>query len=103
VFIFSPSEGHHTPAGDVVVKGYAFTDILREIEYVELSLDDGKTWEQADLSPYPQPGEWRLWRKHFTLTPGQYILTVRAADNLPGRNPADLDLTRHQVCFEVTP
>ncbi len=101
VFIFSPSEGYHVSAGDVIVKGYAFTDIWREIERVELSLDDGKTWVVADLSPYPQPGEWRLWRKHFTLTPGPYTLIVRAADNVPDKNPADVDLTRHQVSFEV--
>lgn len=102
VFIFSPSEDQRITTENVVVKGYAFTDIWKEIERVELSTDGGKTWQQADLSPNPQPGEWRLWRKHLTLTPGQYTLVVRAADNLSDTDPTGVDLTWHQVRFEVT-
>lgn len=101
VFIFSPSENQRTASRDVLVGGYAFTDIWRKIERVDVSVDGGKTWLPTDLSPNPQPGERRLWQKHLHLTPGQYTLVVRAADNLPDKDPADLDLTWHQVRFEV--
>lgn len=99
--IFFPSEGQRIANGEIVIKGYAFTDIWKEIEHVQLSTDGGQTWLQADLSPNLQPGEWRLWRKHLNLTPGQYTLVVRAADNVPEQSPADLNQTWHQVRFEV--
>ena len=101
--IFSPEEGQRILTSDVVIKGYAVADISREIESVELSLDAGKTWQQADLSPCLQPAEWHLWRKTIHLTPGQYTVLVRATDNLQNKGPADVDLTWHQVYFEVVP
>ena len=98
-FIFFPSEGQRTTAGDVVIKGYAFTDTSREIERVELSIDGGKTWENAELSPNPQPGEWRLWRKQLTLAPGTYQLAVRASDHSPDPNANQVS---HRINFQVT-
>lgn len=99
--VFSPSESQRIFAGDVVVKGYAMTGIFNEIKRVELSLDNGKSWIQADLSLNPQPGEWRLWRKRLTLNPGFYELIVRATDNIPRKASFDAKLTWQQVSFEV--
>ncbi len=101
-FIFSPSEDQRVSAEAVVLKGYAFTDICREIEQVELSTDGGKTWVRADLSPNPQPGEWRLWRKQIALAPGTHQLVVRAADYPTNQTLPDANKTTwHRVNFEV--
>ena len=99
--VFCPTEGQRLFAGDILITGYAMTGIFSEIKSVELSLDGGKTWVQADLSINPQPGEWRLWRKRITLKPGIYELVVRATDNLPHKARFDAKLTWHQVSFEV--
>lgn len=100
--VFSPSEGQRLPSGEVVVKGYAVASIFTEIESVELSLDGGLTWILADLSPNPQPGEWRLWRKNLHLQPGPCELLTRAADNRLPKTP-DTELKWHHIHFEVIP
>lgn len=100
--IFSPSEGQRITGEDVLVKGYAIASIFSEIESVELSLDGGTTWIPAELSPNPQPGEWRLWRKHLHLKPGPCELLARATDNQPNRALPDAKLKWHRIYFEVT-
>jgi sulfite oxidase len=101
--IFFPGEGQRIPAGNIVVKGYAVADFVREIERVELSLDGGRTWLETELSDNPRPGEWRLWRKLVNLAPRQYELVVRAIDTMANKGPSDVDLTWHLVSFEVIP
>lgn len=96
--IFSPLSGQCMYATEVVVKGYAVGDICGGIACVELSLDGGQTWMQADVSLDSQPGEWRLWRKQFTLQPGRYALLARARNKMP-----DAESKWHRVEFEVIP
>lgn len=96
--IFSPLPGQCFYATEVVVKGYTISDICGGIEHIELSLDGGQTWVDADVAPNPQPGEWRLWRKQLTLQPGHYDLLARVGNNLPG-----IGSRWHQVGFEVIP
>lgn len=90
--IFSPTEGQLLQTGEIVIKGYVLAGICEEIEQVELSVDGGKSWTQTELSPNPQPGEWRLWRKKVSLALGHYMLAVRITENMP---------TGHRVRFEV--
>jgi DMSO/TMAO reductase YedYZ molybdopterin-dependent catalytic subunit len=68
--------------GPIEVKGVAFGGD-RGISRVELSFDDGKTWDDADI--YYAGGDlaWSLWNAHDGWQPdepGDYTLVVRAID-----------------------
>lgn len=102
-----PDDASNRPAGFVHAPGFAeelrnapFTlvgsancgDIA--ITSVELSIDEGATWEPAEIVLRDVPDVWTLWRFAFTPPrPGDYIflVRVRAADgreSLP-ENPED--------------
>jgi DMSO/TMAO reductase YedYZ molybdopterin-dependent catalytic subunit len=68
--------------GPIEVKGVAFGGD-RGISRVELSFDDGKTWDDADI--YYAGGDlaWSLWNAHDGWQPdepGDYTVVVRATD-----------------------
>jgi len=68
--------------GPIEVKGIAYGGD-RGISRVELSFDDGKTWDEADV--YYAGGDlaWSLWNTHEGWTPsepGEYNILVRATD-----------------------
>jgi len=52
----------------------------RGISGVEVSADDGLTWNHAILEPVVDPLAWRRWRVPLTLQPGVHALFVRAID-----------------------
>lgn len=63
------------------VRGFAFSG-APDITRVELSDDDGKTWQRAQLDPRHAPHAWRLW--HVRWTPkraGRVTLLARATDS----------------------
>jgi DMSO/TMAO reductase YedYZ molybdopterin-dependent catalytic subunit len=66
----------------IEVKGVAYGGD-RGISRVELSFDDGKTWDEADI--YYAGGDlaWSLWSAHgdwMPEQPGDYTIVVRATD-----------------------
>jgi DMSO/TMAO reductase YedYZ molybdopterin-dependent catalytic subunit len=68
--------------GPIEVKGVAYGGD-RGISRVELSFDDGETWDEADV--YYAGGDlaWSLWNAHEGWTPsepGEYNILVRATD-----------------------
>ena len=68
--------------GPIEVKGIAYGGD-RGIARVELSFDDGKTWDDADI--YYAGGDlaWSLWSAHdgwMPDGPGDYTIVVRATD-----------------------
>ena len=76
------------------VTGAAWSGGSRIVK-VEVSLDGGKTWLPATLTPAPNEYSWVLWSCDFTAKPGPHELIARATD-LGGqtqpleRNPAIL-------------
>ncbi len=57
---------------------------------VEVSVDGGATWHEADLGPRPDAFEWRLWRWSWDArTPGRVELCVRASDAEGNVQPVD--------------
>jgi DMSO/TMAO reductase YedYZ molybdopterin-dependent catalytic subunit len=65
--------------GRVEVAGHAYAG-TRGIDRVEVTLDDGDTWLDADLSePLPGDDVWRQWRYVFDPD-GVEAVTVRAVD-----------------------
>ena len=69
-------------AGPIEVKGIAFGGD-RGISRVELSFDDGKTWDEARIYYAGSDLAWSLWKASNGWTPkqpGDYTLVVRATD-----------------------
>ncbi len=56
----------------------------RGIRAVEVSVDDGKTWQEAKIVENPSPGglSWVLWQLAWTPVSGAYQLVVRATDGM---------------------
>jgi DMSO/TMAO reductase YedYZ molybdopterin-dependent catalytic subunit len=65
--------------GRIELAGHAYAG-TRGISRVEVSIDGGSTWTDADLSePLPDEDVWRLWRHRFEPS-GTHEVLVRATD-----------------------
>ena len=73
--------GGHVPLGQAVeVGGLAFAG-PRGIEKVEISTDNGLTWNTAKLQPPISPDAWVFWTWNWTpIQSGSYTLFARATD-----------------------
>ena len=85
--ILVPEDGAVLPAGPVTVTGYAFGGDGREVARVDVSLDQGRTWRQADLDPGAGPWAWRHWRTELDLPTGETTITARAWDTAAASQP----------------
>lgn len=75
-----PEHGSTLHGRTYTVQGLAFAG-TRGIRQVELSMDEGTTWHQADLDPEISSSAWRFWSYRWSLpAPGRYSLLVRATD-----------------------
>jgi DMSO/TMAO reductase YedYZ molybdopterin-dependent catalytic subunit len=94
--IAEPAEGDVVPANSKVrIHGAAWTSD-REITKVELSADDGATWNEAKLLGRSEPNAWRLWEFDWQ-TPtaaGTQTLIARATDSIGRTQPAERDRDR---------
>ena len=62
------------------IRGFAFSG-EPDIAKVEISDDDGATWQEASLDPRHDPYAWRLWSYRWTPSkPGAVRLCARATD-----------------------
>jgi DMSO/TMAO reductase YedYZ molybdopterin-dependent catalytic subunit len=83
--IDTPTLLQPVPLGPTRVGGVAFAGD-RGISSVELSTDDGATWQVAELEPALSPLTWVRWAATWEPPgPGRYILVARAyeADGTP--------------------
>ena len=48
-----------------------------EITGVQLSMDGGVTWLDAELTYQNGPGVWALWRYDWVAEPGDYVVIAR--------------------------
>lgn len=93
---FSPTS---TPEpAPIALQGYAYSGGGREIARVDLSLDNGRTWTQADLLPdWETSGArgskhwaWKRWRYTGSLQPDECAtLVVKATDDAYNTQPDD--------------
>jgi sulfite oxidase len=75
------------PAGPTDVIGYAFAAEGRTIARVDVSLDGGRTWTQADVDDPPSPWAWQLWHTTLDLPAGPAEITARAWDDTGATQP----------------
>jgi sulfane dehydrogenase subunit SoxC len=68
------------------------------ITKVEVSVDGGRSWSEADLGDAPSAYAWRPWRYAWDATqPGEYELSVRASDGAGNVQPTDGNWNREGV------
>jgi sulfite oxidase len=87
--ILSPAEGDSVPAGPTEVRGYAFAGGERYVARVDVSVDSGASWVQAELLEDLGPWAWRQWRATVHLAPGEHEILVRAWDSSAATQPED--------------
>ncbi|HUA69456.1 MAG TPA: sulfite oxidase, partial [Solirubrobacteraceae bacterium] len=87
--VLSPRDGGTVAAGPVEVCGYAFAGGDRYVARVDVSLDGGASWSQAELLEDLGRWAWRHWRITFNLAPGEHQLLVRAWDSSAATQPED--------------
>ena len=74
--------------GRIEVAGHAYAG-TRGVERVEVSIDAGETWRDAELSePLPGDDVWRQWRYEFEPD-GSHEVVVRAVDGTGSVQPED--------------
>jgi len=87
-FITSLANGAKVKAGQpITIKGFAF-DGGEGIKEVELSIDGGKTWQQAKLGKDFGKYSFREWQLAAMLLAGPHELMVRATNNAGATQPA---------------
>ncbi len=87
--VLSPRDGETVAAGPVDVHGYAFAGGDRYAARVDVSVDRGATWKQAELLQDLGRWAWRQWRITLDLAPGEHELLVRAWDSSAATQPED--------------
>ncbi|TVY43137.1 putative sulfite oxidase, mitochondrial [Lachnellula subtilissima] len=82
----------------VVVEGYAYSGGGREIVRVDISKDNGKTWDQAELVQAENRGSkawcWKQWR--YQIPAAEFrgsVLAVKATDEAYNTQPETHDST----------
>lgn len=85
--ILNPTDGDHVPAGELIIRGYGIAGDGRSVERVDISVDDGRTWQQADLHPAPSKWSWRPWSLIVDVKPGPLNIVARAWDDTGALQP----------------
>lgn len=85
--ILSPANGATVPAGSLAVTGYAYAGDDRVIERLDVSIDNGVTWQQASLDEPDGPWTWQHWRTEFDVPPGSVHILARAWDSTGALQP----------------
>ena len=75
-------------AGPVTLTGKAWAG-NGGVSQVEVSVDGGATWSEAQLGESASSYAWRSWTFVWSATPGTYILEVRASDAEGNVQPAE--------------
>ena len=79
--IARPIEGSAHPLAPITIAGIAFTG-AGSVSKVEVSVDGGTSWSQAELEPQKSAGAWQLWRYQWKPTaPGRQVIAARATDS----------------------
>ena len=87
--VLEPRDGDTVAAGTVQVRGYAFAGGDRYVARVDVSIDGGTTWAQAELLDDLGRWAWRHWRIDLELASGEHEVLVRAWDSSAATQPED--------------
>jgi DMSO/TMAO reductase YedYZ molybdopterin-dependent catalytic subunit len=85
--IAKPLPNEHLPKGPITVLGAAYAGV-KAVEMVEVSADNGQSWQATAFIGPNEPFAWRHWQ--FVWEPakaGEYILMARATDEDGNQQP----------------
>jgi DMSO/TMAO reductase YedYZ molybdopterin-dependent catalytic subunit len=85
-----PERERSLQAGPTTIEGRAWSG-WAPINSVEVSVDDGANWTEAELEPTGQRWAWRGWRFDWDSTPGDHVLCCRARDEAGNAQPDEAD------------
>lgn len=85
--ILDPADDDRVPRGRLTIRGYGIAGDGRSVERVDVSLDEGRTWRQADLHRAPSKWSWRPWSLVVDVAPGPLRITARAWDDTGTTQP----------------
>jgi sulfite oxidase len=85
--ILDPTDGDQVPAGELTIRGYGIAGDGRSVDRVDVSVDDGLTWLQADLHRPPSKWSWRPWSLTVDVEPGPLSIAARAWDDTGALQP----------------
>jgi DMSO/TMAO reductase YedYZ molybdopterin-dependent catalytic subunit len=81
--MLKPQVGDTILLGTQIIHGFAFVAQGREIINVEISTNDGITWESAELLNYFVPNAWKHWEFIWEVSQvGTYQIFARVEDDL---------------------
>ena len=84
-----PMTEPRSPPGRCRLRGYAFAGGDRYVARVDVSVDAGTNWIQAELLDDLGRWAWRHWLITLDLAPGEHELLVRAWDSSAATQPDD--------------
>ena len=76
-----PADGASLGSGPVRMAGYATSRGHDRVLGVDVSCDDGATWQPAQLLDRAGPGAWVRWQTTLSLAPGAHELVARVRDS----------------------
>ena len=79
--ILVPTDSDQVPAGALTIRGYGIAGDGHSVERVDVSLDAGRSWRQADLHRAPSQWAWRPWSLTVDVKSGPLSITARAWDD----------------------
>jgi sulfite oxidase len=85
--ILDPTDDDRVRRGRLTIRGYGIAGDHRSVERVDVSLDEGLTWRQADLHPAPSKWSWRPWSLVVDVAPGPLRISARAWDDTGATQP----------------
>ena len=86
--ICEPASHAELKSGKTTVRGWAVAT-AREIVRVDVSIDGGRHWEQANLEHDERaPWSWTFWELAVELSKGEHELAVRAWDSAGQTQPS---------------
>lgn len=91
-----PSLERRLEPGPVTLKGRAWAG-KNQISRVEVSTDDGETWNDATLEDPIGEFAWRGWNYEWQATPGKHTLASRATDSKGNIQPLEQVVTFYGV------
>ncbi|HEU4750066.1 MAG TPA: sulfite oxidase [Acidimicrobiia bacterium] len=74
-----PDRERFVSAGEVTIRGRAWSG-FGAITRVEVSVDDGASWFDANVEPATHPYAWQSWHHIWNAAVGSYVLSSRATD-----------------------
>lgn len=86
-FVTWPSRGEYLETGRHEIRGIAWSG-QGPVAKVEVSTDDGRSWQIASLEESESPYAWRHWTSAWDAgRPGFYLVRARATDQMGNVQP----------------